>query len=269
MVLAGGADKKPHLLDCPSGQQITVGSHDAPIRSARFVDVPNSAAPIIATGSWDKTIKFWDIRQQSPAASLACHDRVYGMDAKADLLVVGTAGLKLHLVDLKTPTTFFRTQDSSLKHQTKVVTVSPDGKGWATGSIEGRCAMNMVDENDKSNTFSFKCHRSLPDKKGVTQIYTVNDVQFHPKHNKVVSTAGSDGCFHFWDLGSRSRIGQYNNLGGSITASGFSMDGSMFVYAIGYDWSEGHAKNTPQYPTKLMFHSINDTDATPKAAKKF
>jgi len=148
MVLAGGADKKSHLLDCQSGQQITVGAHDAPIRSVRFVDVPNAAGPIIATGSWDKTIKFWDIRQQNPAASLTCLERVYAMDSKARLLVAGTAGCKIHLVDLANPTTFARTVDSPLKHQTKAVAAFPDGKGWATVSIEGRCGINTTAEKD-------------------------------------------------------------------------------------------------------------------------
>lgn len=148
MVLAGGADKKPHLLDCQSGQQIAVGSHDAPIRSVRFVNVPSSAAPIIATGSWDKTVKFWDIRQQTPAATLTCIDRVYAMDSKAQLLVIGTAECKIHLVDLANPAAFARTTDSPLKHQTRAVTAFPDGKGWATASIEGRCGINTVEEKD-------------------------------------------------------------------------------------------------------------------------
>lgn len=150
MVVAAGADKKSHVLDCQSGQQITVGSHDAPIRSVRFVDVPNTAGPIIASGSWDKTVKFWDLRQQNPAASLTCFDRVYAMDAKAQLLVVGTAECKIHLVDLANPTAFARTVESPLKHQIKSVSAFPDGKGWATTSIEGRCAINTVEEKDTS-----------------------------------------------------------------------------------------------------------------------
>lgn len=148
MVLAAGADKKSHLLDCQTGQQITVGSHDAPIRSVRFVDVPNSAGPIIASGSWDKTVKFWDIRQQSPAVSLTCADRVYTMDAKAQLLVIGTAECKIHLVNLANPTAFARTLLSPLKYQTRAVSAFPDGKGWATASIEGRCGINTIEEND-------------------------------------------------------------------------------------------------------------------------
>ncbi|KAK6079993.1 poly + rna export protein [Seiridium cupressi] len=269
MVLAGGADKTSHLLDCQSGQQITVGSHDAPIRSVRFVDVPNSAGPIIASGSWDKTIKFWDIRQQNPAATLTCLERVYAMDSKAQLLVVGTAGCKIHLVNLSNPTAFARTLDSPLKNQIRAVAAFPDGKGWATTSIEGRCGINTVEEKDTTGiNFTFRCHRSQPDSDKVTKVYTVNDVQFHPVYHTTFSTVGSDGTFHFWDRAAHARLKGFPDVGGSITTSAFNRDGTLFAYAVGYDWSKGHSSNTPQYPNKLMLHAVADEDVKPKSMKK-
>ncbi|KAF3015345.1 hypothetical protein E8E14_010785 [Neopestalotiopsis sp. 37M] len=251
MVLAGGADKKLHLLDCQSGQQITVGSHDAPVRSVRSINIPNASGHIFASGSWDKTIKFWDIRQQSPAVALQCDDRVYAIDSKAQLLVAGTAGCKMHLVDLAMPSQFSRTMDSPLKYQTRAVSVFPDGKGWGTVSIEGRCGMNAVDEKDPTGiNFTFRCHRGSPDAKKVSLVYTVNDIQFHPVHHVSFSTVGSDGTYHFWDRVAHARLRAYPNdggsVGGSITTSAFNKDGDMFAYAIGYDWSQGHSKNTPQ-----------------------
>ncbi|RYP60082.1 hypothetical protein DL770_010064 [Monosporascus sp. CRB-9-2] len=255
MILAGGADKKVHLLHAPTGQQATVGSHEAPIRGVRFVEVPGSNAPIIATGSWDKTVRFWDMRQPTPLAALACKERVYSMDAKARLLVVATAERHVHLVDLRSPTTFLRTTESPLRHQTRAATVFPDGKGWGLASIEGRCAIVALDEKDSRFTFTFRCHREQPDR-GVTKVWAVNDVQFHPTRPTVFTTAGSDGTFHFWDRVARSRLKTYPSTGAAITSTRFNRDGSLFAYAVGYDWSMGCARNSPEIQTKLMLHRV-------------
>ncbi|RYP50245.1 hypothetical protein DL768_004182 [Monosporascus sp. mg162] len=242
------------VFDC-DWAKATVGSHEAPIRGVRFVEVPGSNAPIIATGSWDKTVSFWDMRQQTPLAALACKERVYSMDAKAQLLVIATAERHVHLVDLRNPTTFLRTTESPLRHQTRAATVFPDGKGWGLASIEGRCAIVALDEKDSRFTFTFRCHREQPDR-GVTKVWAVNDVQFHPTRPTVFTTAGSDGTFHFWDRVARSRLKGYPSTGAAITSTRFNRDGSLFAYAVGYDWSMGCARNSPEIQTKLMLHRV-------------
>ncbi|RYP10744.1 hypothetical protein DL765_008012 [Monosporascus sp. GIB2] len=247
--------KRENQTNAQTSQQAAVGSHEAPIRGVRFVEVPGSNAPIIATGSWDKTVKFWDMRQPTPLAALACKERVYSMDAKAQLLVVATAERHVHLVDLRNPTTFLRTTESPLRHQTRAATVFPDGKGWGLASIEGRCAIVALDEKDSRSTFTFRCHRERP-ARGVTKVWAVNDVQFHPTRPTVFTTAGSDGTFHFWDRVARSRLKGYPPAGAAITSTRFNRDGSLFAYAVGYDWSMGCARNSPEIQTKLMLHRV-------------
>jgi mRNA export factor len=43
------------MFDVTTGQATQVAQHDAPIKVVSWVDVPQ--AGILATGSWDKTIK--------------------------------------------------------------------------------------------------------------------------------------------------------------------------------------------------------------------
>lgn len=54
-LLSVGADKAARMFDVSTGQSSQVGVHDAPIKCARWIDAPSGG--ILATGSWDKTVK--------------------------------------------------------------------------------------------------------------------------------------------------------------------------------------------------------------------
>ena len=60
------------------------------------------------------------------------------------------------------------------------------------GSIEGRVAVQHVEDAQQSKNFTFKCHRVEND------VYAVNDIRFHPTFHTFV-TAGDDGAYNFWD----------------------------------------------------------------------
>lgn len=53
-----------------------VAAHDAPIKSARFVQASNGSAMLV-TGGWDKKLKYWDLRtrpfQLACFHSILCH----------------------------------------------------------------------------------------------------------------------------------------------------------------------------------------------------
>lgn len=116
------------------------------------------------------------------------------------------------------------------------------------------------------SNFSFKCHRD-PAVNNVVNVHAVNDISFHPVHG-TFSTAGSDGTFHFWDKDAKHRLKGYPNVGGSITATTFNKSGSIFAYAISYDWSKGFQHNTQNYPIKVMLHPVNNDECKPRPSAK-
>lgn len=152
-VTSAGADNNIKVCDLASQQEIVAGSHDMPVRSVRFFE--SGGNPMIVSGSWDKTIKYWDMRQQGPAGTVQCQERVYTMDVKDNLCVVGTADRYINVIDLKNPTTFYKTLQSPLKWQTRVVSCFADSAGFAIGSIEGRCAIQYVEEKDARYVLNF------------------------------------------------------------------------------------------------------------------
>jgi mRNA export factor len=42
---------------------------------------------LLVTGSWDRTVRIWDLRSPTAAATLNVGERVYAMDAKQQAIV--------------------------------------------------------------------------------------------------------------------------------------------------------------------------------------
>ena len=135
------------LFDISTGQSTQVAAHDQPIKCVRFINSP-TGGEMLVTGSWDKKLKYWDLRTPNAVATLEMQERVYTLDVSQGLMVVGTAERYINIVNLANPTTIFKTMQSPLKWQTRVVTCFPDATGFAVGSIEGRCAIQYVDEKN-------------------------------------------------------------------------------------------------------------------------
>jgi mRNA export factor len=150
---SGSADKTAKVFDLGSGQNQQVAAHDMPIKTVRFISVNGTEA--LATASWDKTLKYWDLRRMSficlnvepnPIATVPLPERAYTMDTKENLLVVGTADRQVSIFNLSNPTVTYKTLLSPLKYQTRVVSCFTAGNGFAVGSVEGRCAIQYVED---------------------------------------------------------------------------------------------------------------------------
>lgn len=147
-MVSGGADNKAKMFDTQNpnagGQQ--VAAHDAPIRCVQMFQA--NGQNMLVTGSWDKTIKYWDLRQAQPAGTVNVADRVYTMDLAGQALVVGMADRWIEIFNLGKPDAPYKKIQSPLKWQTRVVSCFPDSSGFAVGSIEGRCAIQYIEEKD-------------------------------------------------------------------------------------------------------------------------
>ncbi|KAG6422005.1 hypothetical protein SASPL_118566 [Salvia splendens] len=195
-VFSGGCDKQVKMWPLLSGgQPVTVAMHDAPIKELAWI--PEMS--LLVTGSWDKTLRYWDLRQPNPTWVQQLPERCYALTVKHPLMVVGTADRNLVVFNLQNPQTEFKRVVSPLKYQTRCLAAFPDRQGFLVGSIEGRVGVHHLDDAQSSKNFTFKCHRDGND------IYSVNSLNFHPVH-QTFATAGSDGAFNFWDKDSKQRL---------------------------------------------------------------
>lgn len=266
-------DRSIYVRDLAAGNTETQrpyqipAAHEEPIRSIQPFTFNNTQ--MLVTGSWDKTIKYWDLRQQDPVATIPCKDRIYSMSIhNSTLLVIATANRWIQIIDLKNPTTILQTDTSPLKHQTRVIATDLTGTGYAIGGVEGRCAFQFIAAVQASKNYTFKCHRhtSPSSSRTNTDVYAINAMSVHPVYG-TFSTAGSDGTFHFWDRERRVRLNGYGDIGGAITATGFSRNGGLFAYAVGYDWSRGYMGRREGEKCGVLVHMVGDEECKPRVRR--
>lgn len=262
-LFSGGCDNAVRSYDIASGQTVLVGTHDQPVSGVALVDV---GQPMIASVSWDRTLKYWDLRSPNPVAVVQLPERAYALSTNKKLLVIACANKRVVLINLDNPSAIFKTVESPLKQQTQSLACQTDASGFALGTAEGRCGIQYVNQVASNTNFTFKCHRKPAGTttKPVDQVYAVAALGFHPQFNSLV-TAGSDGTFHFWDKDSRHRLGFTKPLPDPITAIAFNAQGTLFAYSSGYDWSKGHQFNKPGKEPVTKVHKLQEWEVKPKA----
>ena len=70
--------------------------HEGPIKACHWIKAPNYS--VLMTGSYDKTLKFWDGRQKEPVLKLNLPERCFAADVKFPYAVVSPANYGKTLV---------------------------------------------------------------------------------------------------------------------------------------------------------------------------
>ncbi|KAA0192578.1 hypothetical protein HAZT_HAZT007804 [Hyalella azteca] len=249
-----------HCWDLGSNQKVQVAAHDAPVKTVHWIKAPTYSC--IMTGSWDKTLKFWDTRSPNPIMSMQLPERVYCADVDYPMAVVGTANRNIIVYWLEQQPQECKQIESPLKYQHRCVSIFRDKKntpaGFALGSVEGRVAIQYINAPNPRDNFTFKCHRSANGTpNGFQEIYAVNDIKFHPTHG-TLATVGSDGRFSFWDKDARTKLKNSEAMEQSISCCAFNNNGQIFAYAVSYDWSKGHESYNPQKKNYIFLRPCVD-----------
>jgi len=151
-------------------------------------------------------------------------------------------------------------RESSLKYQTRCVKFFPDTKGIAVGSIEGRVAIEYLDDigiSSGKKKYAFKCHRVND------TIYPVNDIAFHPVHG-TFATGGADGTVITWDGNHKKKLSSIAKCPTSVACLAFNGVGSEIAIASSYTYEEGERDHPRE---EIYVRDVLEGEVRPKAKK--
>lgn len=251
------------MWNLETNQTTQVAAHDAPISSCFF----EPTLQCLVTGSWDRTVKFWDCRAPTPVCT---HEgvkleRVRAMSSVYPLAAVlcspsaSTGVGTLYLIDLNAPDRMYRSMAPNLYYPATTVCCTLQGDAVLVGGVEGRVAVHYAEEKvDATERFSFKTHRVEPD------VFPVNAISVNPAFGSFV-TAGSDGSIASWCKDSKVRINfilKHTVHAPPVTATAFNATGELLAYAQCYDWTKGAAAFTGERP-HICLHVCNEKEVDP------
>jgi len=253
---SGGLEKAVKWYDFNTSEVHLLGCHGAPIKCIEYCQ----EAGLLITGSWDNTVKLWDPRQKKTVGTHEQNERVYTMALSEERLVVGTAGRKVMVWDLRNMSVVQQRRESSLKFQTRCIQTFPNKQGYVLSSIEGRVAVEYFDPSVEvqKKKYAFKCHRVKTE--GVEYIYPVNAISFHNGYN-TFATGGSDGFVNIWDGFNKKRLCQFHRYPTSISSLSFSADGSLLAIAVSYLNEEGEKEHPDD---AIYIRQVTDAETKPK-----
>ena len=258
--------------------------------------MPGTPTNVLASAGWDSKFHLWDVRMnasstdinnnattsntsntcQNPVATIDLPDKAYSMDvdpSSGTRFVVATAGKRNCFIDVRMNTTnnaestvasaeIISNRESSLKYQTRVCRFFPDGKGIAVGSVEGRVAIEFLEDlgvqpPSGMKKYAFKCHRVND------VVYPVNAIAFHQSYG-TFATGGCDGTVVTWDGLQKRKLSSLHKFPTSIAAMCFHQNGTELAIASSYTFEEGE-RDHPR--DEIYIRQIDDTEIMPKAMK--
>lgn len=208
-VITGGMDGSVRLFEMGALTPLLVGRHEKQSNDSSDTQVTCSClaslggssggSQVIASAGWHKQMHIWDTRQQDAVCVVNLPGKAYTMDVDntRNLLAIGTSERRTCFVDVRRQprggtidgANLLLDRESSLKFPTRCLKFFPEGEAIAVGSIEGRVAVEYLDElgrEAKGKKFAFKCHRQGD------LVYPVNCIEFHPRFG-TFATGGCDG----------------------------------------------------------------------------
>ncbi|XP_034217860.1 protein RAE1-like isoform X2 [Prunus dulcis] len=214
-------------------------SHDHPVLCSTWKEDGTT----VFSGGCDKQVKMWPLGGQP--VTVAVHDapiKEIAWIPEMSLLVTGSLDKTMKYWDVRQPNPVHTQQ---LPERCYALSVR------YPLMVVGTADRNLIVFNLQNPQTEFKrilsplkyqtrCVAAFPDQQGFLVHHTL-------------TTAGSDGSFTFWDKDSKQRLKEMSRCNQPIPCSTFNNDGSIFAYAVCYDWGKGAEKHNPATAKNHIF----------------
>jgi mRNA export factor len=229
-VVLGCVDGMGRMWSIMDGQVQDIARHADSISKVIYSDFLG----LLITAGWDGYIRYWDMKTPTPVGEVALDGKIYSMDAKGHVMVAG--GLSGSAVfDLNNPTAYTVFKNENMETYARSTAVMADGSGFVTGSCDGRVRVAYLSKAREKDNFTFRCHRA--DRGRTKEVYSISSIAVDKKNRDRFCTAGTDGMFTFWNIVGRKKMFDSKIFDEGISVTALSSDGTVLVYAVGYDCS--------------------------------
>ena len=263
---AGCINNSIKSIDIATGLSTEVGKHDAGVKDVYWVQ----AANILCSLSYDKTMRFWDLRQQNAVAKFDLGLKIFCSDMFFPHIAIGMESEKVLIVTLPTIQKMFTRGslpyiDSPLGKGAQLTSVGffTDGTGMAVGSHDGRANISRLETDHTGmpklgHIMTFKSN-FIDQPGGIRVTYPTHGIGFHPKSKDFIYTAGGEGSVIFWDFKVKEKIKTCDYRPNPVVQAKMSPDGKYLAYALGYDWAKG-VREDMSFHNNIALHVMQDNE---------